>query len=230
MLRTLFDAAGLRIDHLPDPGTDLLISFSSIGHDPAQMPSPEFVGTLRGLGPALFVRDGARSWGNAPGFLDALQATIDRLRAGQKITRLVLIGQSMGAYATLVAASRFSADIVIAFGPQPRLDPLGEPRWRDWTARIENPAFPTCPMPMGPAIWLFHGLVDDRDNAMAFPQGPGITHLLFPGQSHHDLGPHLKSCGVLRGLVQAMLAGDRRRALRIAASAGGISRKRFVQP
>lgn len=224
------DAPTFQIDHLAAPGPDLAISFSSIGHDPARMPSPEFAATLRGLGPVLFVRDAARSWGNAPGLVDGVRAAIERVRAGQRIDRVVMIGSSMGAYAAMVAASIIPADIVIAFGPQRQIDPLGEPRWRDWTRRIENPAHRVCPIPASARIWLFHGLVDDRANAMAFAEGPGITHVLFPDRTHHDLCPHLKSRGVLRGLVDAITAGDRRRALRIAASAGGISRARFDQP
>lgn len=228
MLRTLIETADLRIDHLPGPGTDLLISFASIGHDPAQMPSPEFIGTLRGLGPALFVMDAARSWGNAAGLRGAILASIDQVRAGQSITRLVMIGQSMGAYAAMVAASFVPADVILAFGPQPRIDPLGEPRWREWTSRIADPDHAVCPIPGAPAIWLFHGLVDDRSNAMAFPTGPTVTHVVFLDQSHHDLCPHLKSRGLLRGLVQAVLMGDRRRALRICAGAGGINRRKFA--
>lgn len=230
MLHTLVQTSDLRIDHLPGPGSDLLISFSSIGHDPGQMPSPEFIGTLRGLGPALFVMDAARSWGNAAGLPGAIRAAMDQVRAGQNITRVVMIGQSMGAYAAMVAASLVPVDVLLAFGPQPRIDPLAEPRWREWTSRIANPDHAVCPIPDAPAIWLFHGLVDDLANAMVFPQGPAITHVLFPAQSHHDLCPHLKSRGALRGLVQAVLDGDRRRALRICASAGGINRKRRLDP
>jgi hypothetical protein len=227
LLQTLIDRPPIRIDHLAGDGGTLMVSFSSIGHDPAQMPSQEFVATLRGLGPALFVMDAARSWGNVPGFLASVEAAIASVHARQSIDRVVMIGQSMGAYAAMVAAKVIATDTVIAFGPQPRIDPVTEPRWRDWTARIVDPAFPICPMPMVRALWLFHGLQDDHANALAFEPSAQITHVLFPDRSHHDLCPHLKSRGVLRGLVEAIVSGERRRALRIVASAGGVRRQRL---
>ena len=140
--------------------------------------------------------------------------------------QVLLIGQSMGAFAALVAASLIPADAVIAIGPQFSVDPavMPEERWSLWTRRIAAFRFPAAPLPEGPRITLMHGMADDLPQALAFPQRKGVDHILFPGLTHSALAPHLKSRGCLPGLVAAALAGDRRRLLRITAGAGGLRR------
>ena len=75
-----------------------------------------------------------------------------------------------------------------------------------------------------------HGLADDAAQAMAFPMRKGVDHLLFAGLAHSELAPHLKARGGLQGLVEAALAGDRRRLLRIASGAGGLRRGMGASP
>ena len=72
--------------------------------------------------------------------------------------------------------------------------------------------------------WVFHGAKDDMAHAERFPAKPGLDHLIFPDLGHSDLVPHLKERGALAGLLEAALQEDRRRLLRIAASAGGRRR------
>ncbi len=211
------------------PGTagDLVISFASIGHDPARLPSPEFVGSATAGGrPALFVADHGRSWANGPGFAEMLLDALDQVKSRHGINRTLLIGQSMGAFCALVAASLIPADAVLAIGPQFSVCPavIDEQRWSGWTGRITHFRQPTAPLPEGPRITLMHGLADDGPQALAFPQRKGVDHILFPGLTHSALAPHLKSRGCLPGLVAAALAGDRRRLLRITAGAGGLRR------
>ncbi|MEI4470821.1 hypothetical protein [Frigidibacter sp. MR17.24] len=213
------------VDLLDGAGADLVIAFASIGHDPSRPPSPEFVATATGRGTAahprraLFVTDASRSWATAPGFAEALRAALARLAPPG---RILTIGLSMGAVAALAAAEILPVTAVLALGPQadPRLP--GETRWRDWTA-----ALPPCPAPPRPTCWtiLAHGLADDAAQAAAFPHRAGQDHLHYPAQSHGSLVPHLKARGALPGLVEAALAGDRRRLLRIAASTGATRRR-----
>ena len=205
---------------------------------------------------ALFVMDDSRSWGNAPEFAPALRAALADEAARAPLGRVATIGQSMGGYAALVAAQVLPVDAVLAFGPQSGVGLAGVPgetRWADWTARLpERLAWPRAPMPelgarQGPApdhaaaavpaprgvagapgrVWLFHGATDDLAQARAFAPSPRCDHLIFAAQGHSDLVPHLKARGCLGGLVAAALVGDRRRLLRIAASAGGVLRARF---
>ncbi|MDQ1847440.1 hypothetical protein Q9299_03995 [Gemmobacter fulvus] len=235
-MRRIWDRAPLAIDAvdgLPDgPQADVLVlAFASIGHDPAQMPSPEFRRTaVGGQGrAALFVMDRSRSWGNTPDFAPAVQAAVAHMRQRQTIRRIVTLGSSMGGFCALVAASLLPVDVVLAFSPQFSVDPRVMPqenRWRDWTRAIDRFTHATAPLPQT-RITLFHGAVDDLPQALAFPVQRGLDHLLFPDQTHAGLAAHLKARGVMEGLLEAALEDDRRRLLRIAASAGGRLRQRL---
>lgn len=237
-LERLVTAGNLTVDMAKGTGGELVIAFSSIGHDPSRPPAPEFLATATGRGTpafprrALFVSDAGRSWASDPGFGPALRQALEGVQARAPVDRILTLGLSMGAYAALVAARHIPVDVVLAFGPQ--WSPLpgviaGETRWADWTARLQSPpGWPaTAPLPDAAKGWavVCHGLVDDQDQAMAFPVQPGTDHLLFPGLTHSGLVPQLKARGGLSGLVDAALAGDRRRLLRIATAAGGIRRK-----
>lgn len=219
------------IDYADAPGADLVIAFSSIGHDPARPPSPEFVGTATGRGGrprrALFLRDAARSWGNHPDFAPALAEALAAVTARAPVGRIAAIGLSMGGYAALVAARILPVDVVLAFGPQFALTPP-DPRWSHWMAALPPLIHPVAPLPPPGRAVLLHGGQDDLATARRFPTGAGIDHLVFPHESHASLVPHLKARGCLSGLLDAALDGDRRRLLRIAISAGGVLRERLV--
>ncbi|MCB6179113.1 hypothetical protein LHP98_13390 [Rhodobacter sp. Har01] len=221
----MVEADGLAVDTLSGTGEALVIAFASVGHDSTRAPSPEFVGTATAGGrPALFVSDASRSWGKHPGFAAALSKAVGLMRQRHPVGHILTLGQSMGGHMALRAASVLSVEVALAFGPQSWLDREG-PRWQPWAAR----AAPITPPPPA-ARWtiLLHGLDDDRDQALGFPPAPGRDHILFPGLSHSGLVPHLKARGALAGLLDSALAGDRRRLLRIAASAGGRLRQRLA--
>lgn len=225
--RCLWDDAPYRIEGLDGVGDDLVIAFSSVGHDPTRLPSPEFVGTVAGRR-ALFVMDASRSWASDPGFEPALKAAFAAVKAAAPVRRVVALGLSMGGFSALAAAQVLPVDVVLAFGPQYSVVPgvvPGEDRWSEWTARLAAPRWPTAPLPAGGWTCLFHGGRDDLRHALRFPVHPGVDQLIFPDLGHSNLMPHLKAKGVLAGLLEAALAGDRRRLLRIGGSAGGVQRK-----
>ncbi|MFD2174958.1 hypothetical protein [Rhodobacter lacus] len=239
MLERIWEAGPYAVDYLPGRGADLVIAFASVGHDPARPPAPEFIASASGRGtaahprPALFVSDESRSWANAPGFEAALEGSLARLRARQEVARIATLGLSMGAFAALVAAQVIPVDLVLAFGPQYSIAPGGVPgetRWAEWTARIAPLRWPVAPLPALAQAWLFHGGVDDLPHALRFEAHPGSEQIIFPAQSHASLVPHLKNRGALSGLIEAARAGDRRRLLRIAASAGGARRAKLFPP
>jgi len=219
-------------------GDDLAISFASIGHDPSRPPSPEFLGTAIGRGTrgpgrrALFIQDADRSWGTAPEFATALHEAMDILAARAPIARIALMGMSMGACMALRASHLIAADAVLAFGPQWSLSPAifpGETRWQPWSRALAGHAPLGCLPPDVTAIGLIvHGGRDDMDHALAYPTSPAVDHLILPDQDHSGLVAHLKARGSLPGLIEAALAADRRRMLRILASAGGINRRRLA--
>lgn len=221
---TLVDSPPWRIDHLPGPGEGLVIAFASIGHDPGQPPSPEFVRAAHRTGrPALFVIDAARSWATAPGLDLALTTALDRLRARQRIARILGLGVSMGAFTALAAAQVLPFDAILAVGPQHSPAGPGETRWRDWTRGLP----PDLEAALPPQSWtiLMHGMQDDAAQALAFPRRANVDHLLFPAQSHSSLAPHLKAAGGLDGMIDAALSKDRRRLLRLASAAGAVRRR-----
>jgi hypothetical protein len=211
-----------------DGAADLVIACASIGHDPARPPQPEFLRhALAGGRRAVFVSDESRSWGQAPGLAEALGAALAAAAAAGPVGRVLALGQSMGAVVALKAATLVPVDAVLAFGPQSGLGacaPAQEARWQPWAARLQDEV---VALPRGVAVTLFHGLLDDGPQARGFPHGQGVDHVLFPDQGHSGLCPHLKARGALGGLIEAALAGDRRRLLRIAASAGGVRRERL---
>lgn len=227
-LEPLDAPAPFAVDYAPGQGAGpLVIAFSSIGHDPARMPEPEFLrSATHGGRAALFIRDQSRSWANAPGFAPMLRQALAEAQARAPVTRLVTLGLSMGGFCALAAATVLPVNAVLAIGPQFSVDPsvTRDPRWRDWTTRIGQFHFSACPVPDGPWLCLFHGLADDAAQAMAFPQRKGLDHVLFDHLSHGALGLHLKQAG-LQGLVDALVAGDRRRLIRIASAAGGQRRQ-----
>ncbi|MBZ4023320.1 hypothetical protein CKO11_12710 [Rhodobacter sp. TJ_12] len=239
-MERLWDSAPFTVDYLPGAGHDLVIAFASIGHDPARPPAPEFIATATGRGtpahprPALFVSDASRSWGNDPGFGPALVGALTALRARQDIRRIATLGLSMGGYCALVAARLIPVDLVLAFGPQVAIgrDAVpGETRWTEWTAQLLQPLrWPHAPLPETGQAWLFHGGLDDLPHALRFPTDPRTEQVIFPKLRHSDLVAHLKTRGALSGLLAAALDGDRRRVLRIAASAGGQRRARLYPP
>lgn len=219
VFRRLVTRGPFAVELIDGEGPDLVIAFASIGHDPARRPAPEFVATATGRGTpahprrALFVTDDSRSWASDPAFGPTLTEAVGRL--ARPVARLATLGLSMGAVMALRAAEHLPVDVTLAFGPQSRLH--DDPRWHGVTAQL-----PELAPPGAAARWtvLCHGLADDAGQAAGFPPAPGTDRLGFPGQGHSDLVPHLKSRGALAGLMQAALAGDRRRLLRIASSAG----------
>lgn len=203
---------------------DLVIAFASVGHDPTRPPSPEFVraATARDR-PALFVMDEARSWATAEGFDAALRGALTTLQARQKITRILAIGSSMGAFAALRAAQTLPVTAVLAISPQYHPAASWETRWPDWTQRL--PETLTAPLPQGPYLCLMHGMQDDAAQATLFPPQKGCDRILFADQSHATLAAHLKARGLVEGLIDATLEKDRRRLLRILQGAGGQKRQ-----
>lgn len=217
---TVARTGAITVQALGGDADTLVISFASIGHDPTRPPSPEFVASATAQGrPVLFVLDAARSWGQTPAFAAALQEALATIRARQPVTRIVTVGQSMGGHCALLAASLIPVDAVLACGPQ--WNPQ-DPRWHPWTDALD-PAPP--PLPQTAWCVLMHGLADDAAQATAFPQRKGIDHILYDGLTHSALCPHLKTRGVMLGLIDALASGDRRRLIRLAAGAGGRRRQ-----
>lgn len=212
-LRLLLEEGPWRVEASEGAGDVLVLAFASIGQDAGRMPSPEFTGVTRGRR-ALFVMDGARSWGTGAGFADVLRRAVAMAEAAGPVRRIVAMGSSMGAVSALRACGVIPVDAVLALGPQS----VADARWA--MAGVDVPALPDC--------WtvMCHGLVDDAAQAEGWPERAGVDHLLFAGVGHSALALHLKAQGGLQGMVDALCAGDRRRLLRIASGAGAVQRRK----
>lgn len=227
-MQRVWDSAPFTVDYQHGPWDQLVIAFSSVGHDPARPPSPEFVRTLAGRR-ASFVRDASRSWANDLGFEAAVLGAFRAACDAGPVTRVMTLGLSMGAFAALVAAQVLPVDVVLGFGPQYSIAPgSGETRWAEWTDRLTAPRWRVAPLPARGWVCLLHGGLDDLPQALAFPVQAGLDQVIFDGIGHSELMPHLKAKGILAGLIEAGMQGDRRRLLRISAGAGGV-RRRFTQ-
>ncbi|WP_406870755.1 hypothetical protein ABEB22_02420 [Thioclava sp. 'Guangxiensis'] len=234
-LTRLYDTSAFAVDHHQGDGDALVLSFSSIGHDATRLPSPEFVASAIGHRQggnrrALFFMDAARSWGNTPLFPEIVRRAYAHACAQRPVRQLIALGLSMGAYQALIAAQILPVDTVLAFGPQYSLELAANRReWQPWVARIDQPLWPIAPLPAAPCqTFLVHALRDDLDHAQSFRPARGVDHILFDDLDHSSLLPHLKRRGCLDGVIDAAVAQDRRRMLRILQSAGGRRREESV--
>lgn len=235
-MELLVEEGPIRAVYAEGQGTDLVISFSSIGRhsrDPAQV---EFIGSAIGTNRrhALFVTDENRSWANAPEFVTALTRALEILRARCEIERIAAIGYSMGGFCALAAQTFIPINVIIAIAPQYSIMPrhVSDLRWRKFARRIERPfAFPVAPLLRGknrPRVILLHAMKDDLVQASAFAEGPRIFNFLFPEQEHAGLAQYLKSTGQLAPLIDAAIEGDRRAVVRAVRRAGGDFRARVL--
>ncbi|WP_135501010.1 hypothetical protein [Roseovarius aestuariivivens] len=229
-LADLVDCLPVRIRYAEGTGTDLVVSFSSIGQRRALMPDDEFTGTLLKAPDrhCLFVSDITRSWLSSRNVCDAVRQAVASVKASADIQRTSTLGLSMGGFSALVAANLFDVDTAIAISPQ--YSPLQtvmptETRWRYWRRRITHSDFPTAESGLRPGhSFVFHGLLDDTAHASAFSQAAHLDHFVFP-KATHALGQHLKKSGGLHKLVTAAINQDRRKVARLVRKNGGFWRQ-----
>lgn len=234
--RRIVTRGPVTVDFLDGAGPDLVISCASVGHDASRAPSPEFVATAIGKGTpafprrALFVSDASRSWANAPELAPALRAALDIVTAIAPVHHIGTLGLSMGGFAALAACHVVPVNVALAFGPQFSVLPSFAPeeiRWAEWTGQVSGAIMPQAPLPpAGSWAVVCHGLLDDLPQAQRFGRADNLDHIYFPDRNHADLVPWLKQRGVLAGMMEAAMSGDRVRLLRIASSAGGRLRHR----
>jgi len=109
-------------EDLNRPGGPLLIAFSGFAHA-LPIPSFEFVGVSRGLAiNRIFVRDLTQTWYHAGhvGISTSIDGTAAYLKRKIEVAaakRVVLVGNSAGAYAAILLGTMLDADVVHAFAP-----------------------------------------------------------------------------------------------------------------
>lgn len=232
-MRTLVEDPVVRINHLPDMGSHLIVSFASIGKGWHLMPPDEFVGTISKMPncSGLFVSDMTRSWMNSVVLRNTVERVVNEVIAEFEIETVTTLGLSMGAFSALVAPQLFPVQTAIALSPQfsvsreivPR-----ETRWRHWTKKIQNFHFPSV-LPISPEgrVVICHGLLDDYEQMKLFPQQRNLDHFVFPNASHAEIGTLIQKSSKLPSLITAARAHKKRSVMQILRGLGGSWRMRY---
>jgi hypothetical protein len=207
-----------------DPSSTLLIAFGGM-RGRIGMPPFEFL-KLTGEIPVkrVFVRDLRQAWYHAglPPSGRGLLDVADELRAliaAQKVTRLVVTGNSAGGYAALLFGRLLGADVVLSFAPQTILDlgelhAMGDHRWDERLGEVTaagtldpdwidlRSALPKLGSPATTCKVFFDTtLAQDRVHAERLEGIEGLRLYRFGRGSHH-LVRSLRDCGALARLLR----------------------------
>jgi hypothetical protein len=218
--------------------TDHLVAvFSGVGGDHRSYPPIEFfaAATQGGQNNVLFISDLSRSWLNAPGVDRTIIETIKSLMHDRKLTRLSLLGNSMGATMALYLAPQLDAQVVIALTPQYAADPATMPeetRWLRFRNAIDCFKYDIVPLhPQNEQLtYIVHaGSKGDLRHAQEFPVVNGVRHFILPGYKH-NFASVLKEKNLLSPLINAALTRRPYRFRRMLEKLGGKWRSQTIDP
>lgn len=213
-IKIIVEDGPLRVLYAPGRNNTLVVSCSGVGNKRKVAPPPEFskMASHGGENHVLWVIDESRSWLNAPGMAERLVATIEMMRETIGATRLVGLGNSMGATMLLHLSRLVDFDTILAFTPQYSVDPIiipDETRWFYFRRKIESLRFPCADyFRLDRTIYfIMHGdTTNELIHALRFPNMHGLTHLIFPGYGH-TLTAQLKKQGKLTTIVNLAITG-----------------------
>lgn len=233
-LQDLVIAPPLRIHFTPGEKDTLVVCFAGVGTARHAPPAIEMAGsaTMGGRYPVMFVTDENRSWLNTPGMAQRITEEIARMARGLAATRIVGLGNSMGATMALHLSMVVDFDTVLALTPQYSVNPAVVPEERRWSYfrnRIEHFRFDRIEAlrPERTRYAIVHGDgPGELEHALRFPQIPGVAHFILPGMDH-NLAATLKTRGVLPPLVRAAIEGRGPRIRRLIEAQGGLYRSAY---
>lgn len=213
-LRVVVDDDELRVCYLPGAHDRMVIACTGIGHGMGQVQQDEFMGTCSrgGSNHVVFLRDVRRSWFTTPGLIPRIVNVVNELAASAEISKVAIIGNSMGAYGAVLLPKYIDTDVSIAFSPQASMDPsvVKDDRWKEFRPFIHNPPVRVVSDAIVPntKYYVIHGMVGtDIRHVRLFPEIDNLAHFVIPGLDHH-VSAYLKDHGLLGPLVHAMLDGD----------------------
>lgn len=193
----------------------LIVCFSSlrIGVDPSIGYELPRAATSNGRHNALFLTDVSESWLNAPGLVETFAATISHAVLETRPKRVVLIGNSMGAFSALVMGGIVRADAVLAFAPQWSVNPRLIDRDRRWMTqrrqiadwRIDHAGLHLNPNTRN--ILLHADAYAERFQRTPFLLTEGLDNWVMR-DTKHTLVSDLKARDLLVPLIAALAAGD----------------------
>ncbi|MFX0544273.1 alpha/beta hydrolase family protein [Roseovarius sp. S1116L3] len=226
----------LALSYLPGQGDTLVISLSGVGTKRSEQPPLEFfkLASQAGQNHVLFVSDASRSWMNGPGLARQIVAAIEETADRSNATRIVALGNSMGATMALHLAGLTRIDTVIAFVPQFSVHPNRMPkekRWSFFRKQIKDWPFDAITdLHADKAdIRIFHGgSPDERIHLDHFPRDPRAKHFVFPDMDH-KLAFRLHKERKLERIVEHAIAGRPWKLHRAVEDSGGMLRETFDQ-
>ncbi|MEM6407325.1 MAG: hypothetical protein AAF700_02790 [Pseudomonadota bacterium] len=230
----LHDAHPLRIEAAGGLTSRLLVSFTSVGNRRKTWPPKEFVrmSSLDGENHVICVTDISRSWMNGVGVAKRIQTVISDYILANRITEVMAIGTSMGAYCALVFGKMMPLTRIIAFAPQysVKQDLMPEePRWQWFRKNIETWPYPAIDaLPKPPAkIYMFHGDSDgEQRHWRKMGRADNLKHYIFAGQDHNFVSG-LKESSKLAKIVRAAIHDNPERVKKVVGWAGGMSRAAY---
>ncbi|SFJ36777.1 alpha/beta fold hydrolase [Jannaschia pohangensis] len=206
----IYDDADMTVLRRPGTGKDCIVSFTGIGRAMGgiDLQTPEFTRS-GGDAEKIFVIDKNRTWGNSLGW-SRLDKIVARLGDGR---RIITLGNSMGGFLAILAATRFGARHALAFVPQWSVDPAlvpWEKRWVEYREKIRAFVHPDLSGAFT-ADCRHHVFFGDHllDSAQfeAFPKDVGGLDLFRIEQGGHELAGYLKTRGLLYPVIDACLSG-----------------------
>jgi hypothetical protein len=206
--QTIFDDETMTVFYKAGSGQDLILSFTGVGHSTGgiDLQTPEF--SKSGFqNPILYVIDKHRSWGNSLNWAKLETIVRDKRSDG----RLILLGNSMGGFLAILAASRLNANISIAFAPQWSVCPEKVPfetRWMKYRKNITQYSFATLENSFSCDchFHIFCGS-DERDvkHLEMFPSDAKNLKRFQLAGGGHSVSAALKEYGILYQVIAACI-------------------------
>ncbi len=214
-ITTLIENDTLRLRALDGETSTLVIAFTGIGHKMGASQQNEFVGTASGEGEnsVIFVADLMRSWFSHPQMVETIVEEVRNYTDRHGITRILTIGNSMGAFGALLLPDLIDVEVAAAFSPQytMRLDIVAEERWRKFRHNMHEPNLWALNDKLNDTTRYFalFGAEHEGDklHADAFADRKNL-YLRRVAHAGHNLSAELRRAGLLRSAVDAMFAKD----------------------
>lgn len=227
--------APLHLGYIPGRSRRLVLSFAGVGYGTEVVPRGEFprLASCDGENHVLLIADEQRSWMNADGLVEALDAAIAALKARIQPDRIVAIGNSMGGSSALIYTDHAGIDGAMAFVPQYSVCRSVMRRgnnWRHYTDRIKNWRFPAVPELSGKGkdvVILHGGNRFELLHAKRFGVHEDILHRIFP-KDRHQLAVRLKEENQLQGMVAAFARGEMSEVSRLLNEAGSVPLNEYL--
>ncbi len=233
-LRDVAAEPPLALSYLPGQSNTLVISLSGVGTKRWEHPPIEFfkMASQERQNHVLFVSDASRSWMNAPGLARQLVAAVEETADQVNATRIVALGNSMGATMALHLVGLTRIDTAIAFVPQFSVHPKRIPeekRWSFFRKQIKDWPFEEIKGLHADKtdIRIFHGgSPDERIHLDRFPRDPMAKHFVFPDMDHR-LTFRLHKKRKLERIIEHAIAGRPWKLRRAVEDSGGMLREAF---